>query len=65
VGKLPAGSEPLLAIVRPDGISVLGADSDGYVAGTLQDQDTLDLCYTQTRGATAVGCTVFSRQRAP
>jgi hypothetical protein len=58
----PQDAEPWLGVIGLDGTTVLGADTDGHIVGTLQDPDTLELCYIQAQRAIVAGCGVLSRQ---
>lgn len=56
------GTEPWLGVIQGDGQTLLAADSDGYTLGSVEDQNTLNLCYAQAGDSVVAGCTVFHRE---
>jgi hypothetical protein len=64
------GEEPWLAVIHSDGELILGVDQNGYVIGTIEGEDTLELCYLHADDDSVLeedegilaGCTVMRRQ---
>lgn len=40
--------EPFAAVIRPDGQTILGSDTDGSLSGTITAPDRIELCYTHS-----------------
>lgn len=55
-------SEPWLGVIRADRTSIFAADSDGYINGSVVDENTLELCYARAGESIVAGCVDFYRQ---
>ncbi len=57
-------TEPKVAVLSADGVTMVAADSDGTSVGRLIDDDHFELCYTQSSIADTqivASCVVFAR----
>ena len=55
-------SEPKMAVIGSDRKSLSTVDANGSSTGSILDDDSFELCYTQT-GPAVVSCVVFTRVR--
>lgn len=55
-------NEPVLAVFRTDGVSVLAADGNGYTVGLLLGPGVLEFCHVQSGATMVASCTLLTRE---
>ena len=63
----PGRTEPFAATLTADGKTIIGADMDGSLTGTIAAPDRLELCYTHSghgpQQSIVASCGMVQRQR--
>jgi hypothetical protein len=61
----PENKEPFAATITADGKTIVGADSDGSITGSIAAQDRLELCYAHAaHGGPSIVASCGSVQRS-